>query len=381
MLLEQSEHANWITSRIQAVRSLSELPLPGQPNNRLALNRLQSILEDNKESIYVRLAAVEALRKWQNLHAPATTTSMSGSWPGLSHLMHFKNHAKWFDAYDNVRPNDFRDVNTYILKLFVPSAISRTRALDGCSPDEALHFILELLQNNDNTNNPYSDDEYVASLIRALSSAYCLNKTRISRIGLEEETKDIAILELRRVLGFYMNIRTSKNRVVEIACLKALSRLQRARLLSWNDLTCFAAPFDERGERNDILLRQAALACSIELYLDTRNPKKGWRLAFAWFASLLNDKKNVLEASIEANMWSTLLRMVRRNLTHERSVDALHDVCSETRDTVRILWNLMTISVDPMRRVCAYTLYVVGVQAREYKSPCTPSNNMNTGTD
>ena len=187
-----------------------ELPLPGQPNNRLALNRLQSILEDNKENIYVRLAAVEALRRWQNLHAPATTTSMSGSWPGLSLLMNFKTHAKWIDAFDNIRPNDFRDVNTYILKLFVPSAISRTRALDGCCPDEALRFILELLQNNDNTNNHYSDDEYVASLIRALSLAYCSNKTRLSRIGLEEETKDIAILELRRVLGFYMNIRTSK---------------------------------------------------------------------------------------------------------------------------------------------------------------------------
>ena len=243
---------------------------------------------------------------------------MSGSWPGLSLLMNFKTHAKWIDAFDNIRPNDFRDVNTYILKLFVPSAISRTRALDGCCPDEALRFILELLQNNDNTNNSYSDDEYVASLIRALSLAYCSNKTRLSRIGLEEETKDIAILELRRVLGFYMNIRTSKNRVVEIACLKALSRLQRARLLSWNDLTCFAAPYDERGERNDVHLRQTALACSIELYLDPRNPNQGWRLAFRWFASLLNDEKNVLEASIEANMWSTLLRMIRRSLTHEK---------------------------------------------------------------
>ena len=99
MLLEQSECARNMTSRIEAVRGLSELPLPGQPNNRLALNRLQSVLEDDKESIFVRLAAVEALRKWQNLHAPATTTSMSGSWPGLSHLMHFKSHAKWIDAY------------------------------------------------------------------------------------------------------------------------------------------------------------------------------------------------------------------------------------------------------------------------------------------
>ena len=107
--------------------------------------------------------------------------------------------------------------------------------------------------------------------------------------------------------------------------------------MSWNDLTCFAAPYDERGERNDVLLRQTALACSIELYLDPRNPNQGWRLAFRWFASLLNDEKNVLEASIEANMWSTLLRMIRRSLTHEKSVNALHDVCSDSRDTVGIL--------------------------------------------
>jgi len=98
MLLDQSENARNLTSRVEALRSLSELPLPGQPNNRLALGRLQSVMESEREKIYVRLAAVEALRKWQNAHAPATTTSMSGSWPGLSHLIHFKTHAKWIDA-------------------------------------------------------------------------------------------------------------------------------------------------------------------------------------------------------------------------------------------------------------------------------------------
>ena len=62
-------------------------------------------------------------------------------------------------------------------------------------------------------------------------------------------------------------------------------------------------------------------------------------------------------------MWSTLLRMIRRSFIHEKSVNALHDVCSDTHETLRIFWNLMTqtesssSSFHPVRRVCAYTLY------------------------
>jgi transcription initiation factor TFIID subunit 2 len=158
-------------------------------------------------------------------------------------LTHTHIHTYIHNRYDTVKPNNFSNRNNYIMKLFVPTAVSRVRAQDGCSPEEALKFIVELLQYNDNTSNPYNDDEYVANLIRALSLAYCANKTRLSRIGLEKEEKDISILELRRVLGFYLNIRSSHNHVVEIACLEALGRVQRARLSSWDDLTRLAAPY------------------------------------------------------------------------------------------------------------------------------------------
>lgn len=361
MLLDQSRNAKNLTSRVEALRSLCELPLPGQTNDRLALNRLHDVLESDRENIFVRVQAVECLRRWQNAHAPST--SINGNWPGLSHLMHFKSVANWVDEYDTITPNDFKDLNNYILKLFVPIAVSGVRARDGCSPDEALNFIVELLQNNDNTSNPYSDDEYVSTLVKSMSRSYCTNKKRLSRIGLvddnedEDEDVDLPVSELRRVFGFYMNIRSSHNRVVEIACIKAMSRMQKARLMSWKtDFTHLAAPFDERGESNSILLRKAALSSSIELYLDPRNPGDGWRLAFRWFASLLLEDN--LEECIESHMWATLLRMIRRALVHEQSLTALHDVCPDTRKTVTELWNLMTrSSFRPIRRLCSYVLY------------------------
>lgn len=68
-------------------------------------------------------------------------------------------------------PNDFADKAQYAVQSAIPGAIARIRGDKGRCPKSARSFLLDLLLFNDNSDNEYSDQFYVANLLKALTTS------------------------------------------------------------------------------------------------------------------------------------------------------------------------------------------------------------------
>lgn len=66
------------------------------------------------------------------------------------------------------RANNFSDVPAYFVQKAIPLALSQVRdPKTGRCPPEIASFLLDLIRYNENSENPYSDGFYLASLLRA----------------------------------------------------------------------------------------------------------------------------------------------------------------------------------------------------------------------
>jgi len=72
--------------------------------------------------------------------------------------------------------NDFHDKGLYAVQCALPAAIARTRHAGGRCSGHARNFILELLLFNNNSENEYSDQFYIAKLLEALTTSLIPDK-------------------------------------------------------------------------------------------------------------------------------------------------------------------------------------------------------------
>jgi transcription initiation factor TFIID subunit 2 len=77
-------------------------------------------------------------------------------------------------------PNDFFDKAQYAVQCALPGAIARTRENGRCSR-QARNFLLDLLIFNDNSDNVYSDQFYIAKLLDALTTSIIPDKWESER--------------------------------------------------------------------------------------------------------------------------------------------------------------------------------------------------------
>lgn len=68
-------------------------------------------------------------------------------------------------------PNDFSDKAQYAIQSVMPGAIAKIRGEKGRCPKSARSFLLDLLLFNDNSENEYSDQFYVANLLKAITTS------------------------------------------------------------------------------------------------------------------------------------------------------------------------------------------------------------------
>ncbi|KAI1413278.1 hypothetical protein F5Y13DRAFT_189643 [Hypoxylon sp. FL1857] len=90
-------------------------------------------------------------------------------WIGLKHLLKIFQHFFCHPGTYLPLPNDFSNKRQYLVQRIIPVAVAKVRGEDGQCPKEARRFILTQLQNNDNTDNIYSDQSYICALIKALA--------------------------------------------------------------------------------------------------------------------------------------------------------------------------------------------------------------------
>src|SRR3990167_5779778 len=93
----------------------------------------------------IRMAAAKALAVSANKEAELVS---------LERLIGFFKHQYYDQRLGLPSPNDFSDFSLYYLKVAVLQAISSVKDKEGYTPPELLDFLLDLLKNNENSQNP-----------------------------------------------------------------------------------------------------------------------------------------------------------------------------------------------------------------------------------
>jgi transcription initiation factor TFIID subunit 2 len=242
MWLNQLERDRDVVAQYEAIQGLLSFP------SSTTLSALNSVLNNRDVFYRIRIHAAQAMSQ---------LTSKETNWLGLDLLFKFfKTH--YYSVQTQLpKPNDFANFTAYFLQCAVPEAISRVRDESGHTPSDVTEFILTLLRNNDNSRNSYSDNYYVASLLRALGNVH-------SDVAHERIRKQIErYLDLEKMMPCYHN-------VITCACLQTLTAL----FLHWPQNTASEletllnrlAFYSKYGHYQEV--RVTALECMMRLVLD-----------------------------------------------------------------------------------------------------------------
>ncbi|KAE8392251.1 hypothetical protein BDV23DRAFT_56310 [Aspergillus alliaceus] len=156
-------------------------------------------LMDRRYFYGIRVAAAKALVK----HAKEEI-----NWLGLFHLERAFQELFCLPGSPMTRSNDFSDRAAYVLQLVIPEAISKVRDPHGKTPMRVKRFLYDKLRFNDNSNNEYSDNFYVATLMQSLCHAM-LGKV-------ESRSDELDDFDMERVLESQAEEKLEKDAIAEI---------------------------------------------------------------------------------------------------------------------------------------------------------------------
>lgn len=169
MTVAQLQQDRDVAGQVESMLTLTR----NQPSN-IQTTMLLRTLYDTRYFYGIRTMAANALTR----HAEP-----ANNFRGMHHLMRvFK---KFFCYPDTTtpRPNDFSNKKEYYIQGAIPMALAKIRGGQAFCPQEARQLILDQLIYNNNEENPYSDQFYVAKLLDALA----ISLTRVDTVnGVQE---------------------------------------------------------------------------------------------------------------------------------------------------------------------------------------------------
>jgi hypothetical protein len=157
------------------------------------------------------------------------------------------------DSVLQLRPNDFTNLSDYMLKKALPLLLSQVRSDvdrgDGthtsCTPPDLVHFLSDLLRDNDNSHNPFSDVFYLGSLMEACGNLKVASGESIAPLKAEI----MRYLNYDQVVPSYRYILTQQ-------AIMAIAKLERGRQLGHGGsdgcvlpYESYAGPAHDRGVR------------------------------------------------------------------------------------------------------------------------------------
>ncbi|KAL4957846.1 hypothetical protein BDW69DRAFT_155436 [Aspergillus filifer] len=157
MYLSQLQQDRDVVAQLESLQYMA-----AQREHALISTIFLRTLMDRRYFYGIRVAAAKALVK----HAKEEI-----NWLGLFHLEKAFQELFCLPGSPMTRSNDFSDRAAYVLQLVIPEAISRVRDVSGKTPMRVKQFLYDKLKFNDNSNNEYSDNYYVATLMRSLCHA------------------------------------------------------------------------------------------------------------------------------------------------------------------------------------------------------------------
>jgi len=87
--------------------------------------------------------------------------------------------------------NDFSNLSEYFVQKSIPAGMIGARDEHDLAFYEVRRFILDLLKNNDNTDNQYSDCYLIASLITSIGLAFVPTKKTVAKQKITIETNEV----------------------------------------------------------------------------------------------------------------------------------------------------------------------------------------------
>ncbi|KAL3479026.1 hypothetical protein BJX99DRAFT_223463 [Aspergillus californicus] len=194
MYLSQLQQDRDVIAQLESLQYMA-----AQREHALISSIFVRTLMDRRYFYGIRVAAAQALVK----HAKEEI-----NWLGLFHLEKAFQELFCLPGSPMTRSNDFTDRAAYVLQMIIPEAISRVRDNGGKTPSRVKQFLYDKLKFNDNSNNEYSDNFYVAMLMKALCHAM-LGK-------IETRSDDIGDFDMEAVLEAQAEEQLEKDAMAEI---------------------------------------------------------------------------------------------------------------------------------------------------------------------
>ncbi|CAD5219940.1 unnamed protein product [Bursaphelenchus okinawaensis] len=242
------------------------------------------------------------------------------------------------------------NLQKYILMSSLPPAIGRMRREQKHCPKEITHFLLGLLQFNDNSMNRYSDDHYRAALIGGITASITQADRTLVDTGKPEsmsEGIDEIVMEITRALNMDQ-LEPSYHKVVSQACLRCLLALQRFNHLPL-DATIFWMFAEEKLVFNG--LRKTALNCLCSMIRRTHNTALMSTIN-RLFEMVVSDESPFIRHSLAT---SILLKT-----PFAYSADVINNLgyFSNTKEMAEKLWRMATdLRLEPKIRVQLVDIY------------------------
>ncbi|RDW81706.1 transcription initiation factor TFIID subunit TAF2 [Aspergillus mulundensis] len=194
MYLSQLQQDRDVVAQLESLQYMA-----AQREHALISTIFLRTLMDRRYFYGIRVAAARALVK----HAKEEI-----NWLGLFHLEKAFQELFCLPNSPMTRSNDFTDRAAYVLQLVIPDAISRVRDVSGKTPMRVKRFLYDKLKFNDNSNNEYSDNFYVATLMKSLCHAM------LGRV--ETHTDDLSNFDMDAVLEAQAEEQLEKDAMAEI---------------------------------------------------------------------------------------------------------------------------------------------------------------------
>lgn len=228
MTVAQLQQDRDIAGQVEAMLTLTR----NAPSN-IQTTMLLRTLYDNRYYYGIRTMAANALTG----HADP-----ANKFRGMHHLIRVFKKSFCYPDTTTPRPNNFSNKKEYYVQKVIPMALAKIRGGNAFCPREARQLILDQLIFNNNEENPYSDQIYIAKLLEALATSLVRVSTNTpGQAAPDPELRDFvdqAMEQIQRYENMDEWIGTHDN-IWVVAALDAKLKLMKSGLINL-DAKCFA---------------------------------------------------------------------------------------------------------------------------------------------
>ncbi|CZS95368.1 hypothetical protein WAI453_011340 [Rhynchosporium graminicola] len=207
--------------------------------------------------------------------ALTTHASPAASFIGLKQLEKAYSELFCYPGSMTPQPNDFSDKRAYKVEMAIIKALSLIRDSNGNCPKKARKILLDVLRFNENSNNQFSDNFKITTLLSALAESLIPKREASNILDMGDDEEDPEPMEYRKAVVDELDRYRRNDEWIEsyqncftVTVLDCKQRLMNAKIIPLNAMEFVQYLHDGNSE----YVRIKAFASLIELgYLTNNN--------------------------------------------------------------------------------------------------------------